>query len=45
MNQLQDRWRRLLARFCENQEIEVHLVRKLKNLVAARRSLSEMAAR
>lgn len=36
---------KLLARVCENHGIEMHLVRKLKTLAAARRSLSEMAAR
>jgi len=36
---------KLLARVCEDHGSEMHQVRKLKALAAARRSLSEMAAR
>jgi len=36
---------KLLARACEDHGIEMHEVRKLKALAAARRSLSEMAVR
>jgi hypothetical protein len=36
---------KLLAGICEHQGIKIQLVRKLKNLAAARRHLGEMAAR